>query len=62
MLRCTMDMSIPKESKCAYCCVYCLQKDCTSRCELPRRYENKEKTIYKSCTICYEEDSYEDHT
>ena len=33
MIRCTMDMAIDENSKCAYCCYYCSEKEsCKERC------------------------------
>ena len=34
MYKCDMDPSVPDESKCAWCCVYCKETDCEYRCHL----------------------------
>lgn len=32
MIRCTMDMTVPEDSKCAKCCIYCDEKEQCEYC------------------------------
>lgn len=54
MLRCLMDMSVPEESKCAKCCLYCDEKEiCEYRCYGIDEWKIEEK-IVENCTNCTE--------
>ncbi len=35
MIKCLMDVTVPEDSKCAKCCIYCNEKEtCECRCPL----------------------------
>lgn len=54
MLRCLVDISVPKNSKCAQCCLYCDEKNICEYC-CPRIGEWKtEDNISKNCSECTE--------
>lgn len=54
MLMCLMDMSIPKNSKCAKCCIYCKEKDtCECKCCGVDEWKTEEEVV-KNCIECCE--------
>lgn len=52
MIKCTLDCTVPQDSKCAHCCIYCDDKQCNCRC--PNVEKWNEDTIMKICD-CAEE-------
>ena len=51
MIKCLLDLSVPKDSKCANCCVYCDEQDCEYRC--PKAKD--EESILSNCDFAEEE-------
>lgn len=54
MIKCTMNMSVDKESKCYWCCVYCDDKECEYRCPIVGGNSDEETIFEANCTDCYE--------
>ena len=53
MLRCTVDMSIPEENKCAWCCIYCEKKDkCAYRCDGVDKWKTEDKIEEHCKYVC----------
>lgn len=52
MIRCTLDCAVPQDSKCAYCCRYCDDKECECRCPNSEKWNKDE--IMERCP-CAEE-------
>ena len=48
MIRCTIDMSIPENDKCAMCCIHCDEKDCEYRCVGVNEWKTEDE-IEKYC-------------
>lgn len=53
MLICTLDMSVPADSQCAKCCIYCTEEDCEYRCLNAIKYKTEDE-IASHCTMAYE--------
>lgn len=54
MLRCLMNISVPKDSKCAKCCFYCEEKStCKCKCLGIEEWKTEEE-IAKNCIECSE--------
>lgn len=54
MLQCLMDISVPEDSKCAKCCIYCDEKEvCKCRCPGVDEWVTEEN-ISKNCIECME--------
>lgn len=54
MIKCLMDISIPEDSKCAKCCIYCEEKDaCEYKCHAIDEWKT-EKEIEDNCRQCCE--------
>lgn len=51
-IRCVDDISVPEDSKCARCCIYC-KEECELRCHGSVIWETEEN-ILKNCTSCVE--------
>ena len=49
MIKCSLDPSIEEESKCAWCCIHCDEKDCENRCEGSKIWDEEE--IIAKCTF-----------
>ena len=54
MIRCFMDPSVPQESNCAKCCIYC-EEECVCRCDLAIKCETEDKVIEADCCHAYED-------
>lgn len=53
MIKCLMDVSVPENSKCAKCCIYCDEKNkCNYVCDGIEEWETEEN-IVKNCTECF---------
>jgi len=50
-LRCLMDIDIPEESECAWCCIYCDKKETCEYCCAFVQDEMTEKEIIKKCNM-----------
>jgi hypothetical protein len=48
MLLCTIDMSVPQDSQCAKCCIYCDEKECEWRCQNSIKWKDEDE-IAKNC-------------
>lgn len=56
MIRCTMDTSVPEDSKCAYCCIYCNEKNyCDYVCKIVRESNTELDVLERDCNFAYEE-------
>lgn len=54
MLQCLMDISVPEDSKCTKCCIYCDEKEvCKYRCLGVDEWVTEEN-ISKNCVECME--------
>lgn len=54
MLRCLIDISVPENSKCAKCCIYCNEKEtCENRCIGIDEWKT-ESNISENCIECIE--------
>lgn len=52
MLRCLMDISVPEDSKCAKCCLYCEERNvCEYKCCGIDEWKTEEE-IYANCLEC----------
>lgn len=57
MIKCYLDPSVPQDSKCAYCCLYCDEKeDCNYYCSLAKGCKTEEEVIKKDCVHAFMED------
>lgn len=55
MLRCLMDTSVPQDSKCSKCCIYCDDKEtCEYVCKMVEEGKG-ENDIATECILAYEE-------
>lgn len=51
MIKCLMDVTVPEDSKCAKCCMYCSEKEtCEYRCPLVTDSVTEDEILNK----CYE--------
>lgn len=54
MIRCLIDISVPENSKCAKCCIYCNEKEtCENRCIGIDEWKT-ENNIVENCIECIE--------
>ena len=57
MLKCLMDPTVPQDARCAYCCIYCSEKEeCEYLCELARNCKTGKEVINRDCTFAYDEE------
>ena len=57
MIKCLMDTSVPQDSKCAKCCIYCDEKShCEYVCEMIAVEGKDENFIACNCINAYEEE------
>jgi len=57
MIKCLMDVTVPQDSKCAKCCIYCDEKShCESVCEMGAVEGRDENFIACKCINAYEEE------
>ena len=57
MIRCLKDPNISEDSKCAYCCLYCSDKEyCDYYCPLAKECKTEKDIIDRDCVHAYEED------
>ncbi len=54
MIKCFMDVTVPEDSKCSYCCYYCDEKE-TCDCSCPKAKQSDEKDIALYCTEAFDE-------
>lgn len=55
MIECLKDMSVPEDSKCAYCCYYCNEKEsCECKCYGLTKWKT-ETEIAQNCVESYVE-------
>lgn len=56
MIKCLMDMTLPEDSKCSYCCYYCDEKEtCDYSCPKVKEPIANEKYIASDCIHAYDE-------
>ena len=54
MIRCTMDMSVEENSKCAWCCIYCNEKEyCDYLCNIVKESNTELDILEKDCIHAY---------
>ena len=52
MIRCLMDQSVPEDSNCAYCCIYCENKyHCDCICPIVDKSKTEDDILKSSCTF-----------
>ena len=56
MIKCLMDTSVPQDSKCAKCCIYCDEKShCEYVCKMVAVEGKDENFIAANCINAYDE-------
>lgn len=52
MIKCLIDVSVPEDSKCAKCCIYCDEiEKCKCACQKAKELKT-EDGVMENCTIC----------
>ena len=50
MIKCYMDPSVPQDSDCANCCIYCKQKDyCDYTCPIVKESHTEQDILESKC-------------
>lgn len=50
MIKCGMDPTVPEDSDCANCCIYCKQKDyCDYTCPIVKESHTEQDILESSC-------------
>lgn len=57
MISCLVDMTVPQDSNCAKCCIYCTKEHCECRCPYTLEHKTEKEIIdLDCCSYAYEEE------
>ena len=54
MIRCFMDATLPEDSKCSKCCIYCDDKECDCYCPIAKEKKTEDAVFESDCIYAEE--------